>query len=114
VKSNELPKGGGEAGAVCPTYRNRKYPLIRAGSPPLAFTGVVHGRSDTDVIVCPGPASRRDARWQIWGNNPQERLNKEIRRRADVAGTFPGPDAIIRLVCTVPAEQNDEWSGSRP
>jgi transposase-like protein len=52
--------------------------------------------------------------WQIWSSNPQERLNKEIRRRAGVAGIFPGPDAIIRFVGTVPAEQNDEWSGLRP
>ena len=39
--------------------------------------------------------------------NPIERLNKEVKRRADVAGIFPNEASIMRLIGAVLFEAND-------
>ena len=52
------------------------------------------------------PAQHRK---KLHSTNPLERLNKEIKRRADVVGIFPNEDSIRRLIGAVLLEANDDW-----
>jgi putative transposase len=63
--------------------------------------------SEHDVLAYLAfPAQHRT---KLHSTNPLERLNKEVKRRADVVGIFPSEDSITRLTGAVLLEQKDEW-----
>ena len=97
--------------------------LQRCRVPLLGFTPSVPSGTDRSLIATNGCAtpwrmSRRTSLPQgtlgaVASTNPLERLNGEVKRRADVVGVVPNNRAVVRLVGALMLEQNDEWLGSR-
>ena len=76
----------------------------RAAHPKLAEA---MDEAENDVLAYMDfPAAHRV---KLHSTNGLERLNKEVKRRADVVGIFPNEASIMRLVGAVLLEANDEW-----
>ncbi len=75
--------------------------------PRIRKLAVLMDEAEADVIAFMAfPKSH----WpKLHSTNPIERLNKEVKRRADVVGIFPNEASITRLVGAILLEQNDEW-----
>ena len=77
---------------------------LRARFPKLA---AAMDEAETDVLAF---MTFPRAHWpKLHSTNPLERLNKEVKRRANVVGIFPCEASIVRLIGAILLEQNDEW-----
>ena len=70
--------------------------------------GRLMDEAEHDVLAYMTFAPQR-LRTKLHSTDPLERLNKEVKRQADVVGIFPNEESIVRLVGAVLMEQNADW-----
>jgi putative transposase len=113
----QVPKGSSEmvAAAIRTIFAQPKADMVRDQ---LEVIATMLGRQSTKVETMLRDAAVDllaftgfpPAHWKkIWSTNPLERLNKEVKRRTDVVGVFPNPEALLRLAGAVLVEAHDEW-----
>jgi putative transposase len=113
----QVPKGSSEmvAAAIRTIFAQPKADMVRDQ---LGVIATMLGRQSPKVETMLRDAAEDllaftgfpPAHWKkIWSTNPLERLNKEVKRRTDVVGVFPNPEALLRLAGAVLVEAHDEW-----
>ena len=113
----QVPKGSSEmvAAAIRTIFAQPKADMVRDQ---LGVIATMLGRQSPKVETMLRDAAVDllaftgfpPAHWKkIWSTNPLERLNKEVKRRTDVVGVFPNPEALLRLAGAVLVEAHDEW-----
>jgi len=96
----------------CRRRRRRLAACRRPAPPAFPKLAALMDDAETDVLAF---MSFPRAHWpKLHSTNPLERLNKEVKRRANVVGIFPNEASVKRLVGAILLEQNDEWQLSAP